>query len=146
MSRSVRLSEWMKQSKWLYGPSPTGSSKPSTVYLSSPGPDVAPPAPSGLKAMVAAPPATSVFSSSSFAPVSDNYRRYVHGAGAEQEAFDQVILLLLRAAGSRTEPYDGEQATHDLRIWRVQRVQAINDTMSDEEAIAWYQRAIELSL
>lgn len=82
-----------------------------------------------------------------WADVNGTLLGYAHGRGKEQQTFDQLLELLLKAS-PRPHLMMGEAGTSeaDRRWWRVKQVQMINDSLTSLEAIAWFRRALELSL
>lgn len=64
----------------------------------------------------------------------------------QQQTYDNVIDLLVRTAPRPTLMLASMATRNEQRMFKIRQVQRVNDAISDEEAIAWYQRALELTL
>jgi len=133
-----KLDEWTKWFESWFSSNPAANKKLSAVSLTTPEPADEPSELSGTGTSDA--PQVSSPGSSGRHDVARHLKEYMWGRGKEQAAFERVINLLILA-------HDGAVGTIDGNLdEKVMRVQAINDCMSDDEAIKWYTRALELSL
>ena len=77
---------------------------------------------------------------------------YIEGKGREQAAFDAVIDRLCAVIGYPHEVVPIIQTVNiherqvQIRTWKVNRVQSANDSMTDQAALEWFRKALELTL